>query len=303
MRIAYLILAHNTPNHLKRLINALQFENDDFFIHVDRKSPLADYSTIHGSNIYFTEPRIPVYWGEFSQVRAIVNLFRHSLTTGNDYSYRVLLSGSDYPLRSADQIHRFFDRHSGSEFINMVAMPNEAVNKPISRLDQYNLQSDGMVPKKIRDILDRFLSGTGQNVRCRDHRRYLGTLVPYGGSTWWALTTAACRYILDFMENNTGVVDFFVNTLCPDEMFFQTILGNSPFRMNVRRNLTFADWASPGRKPAFIDEKHIELFEANQGVIVTDDTYGKGELLFARKFPDDSGRLVSRIDNLIALNK
>jgi hypothetical protein len=180
----------------------------------------------------------------------------------------------------------------------MVAMPNEEVHKPLSRLERYNLQSDGRLPKSIRDLMDRVITGSGSRIFQRNYKKYLGELTPYGGSTWWALTPDACNHIIDFIENNSAVVEFFVNTVCPDEMVFQTIIGNSPFRNSVRRNLTYADWFSPGRKPAIIDERHIEIFEASKAGIIADDCYGKGELLFARKFPDNSDRLVNRIDKL-----
>ena len=35
MKIAYLILAHNNYNHLKKLVNALNDGNGVFFIHID----------------------------------------------------------------------------------------------------------------------------------------------------------------------------------------------------------------------------------------------------------------------------
>ena len=48
MKIAYLILVHNTPNHTKEIINALRHKNALFFIHVDAKSTLTDYEILNG---------------------------------------------------------------------------------------------------------------------------------------------------------------------------------------------------------------------------------------------------------------
>jgi hypothetical protein len=70
---------------------------------------------------------------------------------------------------------------------------------------------------------------------------------------------------------------------------------NSPFRTRVAHNLTFDDWNRPAPPyPAIIDEQHIRHFLAAPAVMA-DDAFGKGELLFARKFLDDSERLVAQL--------
>jgi hypothetical protein len=64
MRVAYLILAHNTPKHPSRLVRALDSPNADFFIHVDRKSDISlSRDRFSQSNVTFAEDRVAVYWG------------------------------------------------------------------------------------------------------------------------------------------------------------------------------------------------------------------------------------------------
>jgi hypothetical protein len=134
----------------------------------------------------------------------------------------------------------------------------------------------------------------------RDYKAHLGDLVPYAGSLWWALSGEACEYLLGFVERHKSICKFFENTIIPAEMFFQTILGNSPFRTRVRRSLTWTDWSAGGDSPATVSEKHVEFLESCAEIKAgADDPYGEGELLFARKFPDDSEELVRRIDNMI----
>jgi len=119
--------------------------------------------------------------------------------------------------------------------------------------------------------------------------------VPYAGSTWWALTAKACRHILAFIGIRPEVVKFLRNVYMPDESLFQIIIGNSEFANNVARNLTFTDWSRPTGGPAIIDMDHLNAFVKVERVI-GDDIYGRGELLFARKFPDDSSQLTDFID-------
>ena len=295
MKIAYLILAHNTPRHLRRLITRLSSIPSRIFIHLDKKSNADDFSGIKGRNIHFTQERVPVFWGDFSLVEAILILLKTAIKDQWRPDRFVLLSGADYPLRSASYIEKFFEDNPGKEFINLVAMPNDAAGKPISRLTIYNFRpGDHWITKVIRKRLIK----AGVLPPKRDYRIYLRHLAPYGGSTWWALSREASDFILTFVKEETRVVNFFKNTHIPDESLFQTILGNSDFRSRIVRNLTYADWSAGGPSPAYITEKHLDFFQVTSS-FPSSDVYGVGEMLFARKFSDDSEELVSRLDNLI----
>ena len=174
-------------------------------------------------------------------------------------------------------------------------MPNPELGKPISRLNNYKLtpyESDFI--KLSQKVLIRL----GIVPRKRDYRKYLGNLEPYGGSTWWALTRDSIEYIVNFVKNEKPIVSYFKNTSHPFEMFFQTILANSPFMKNVKRNLTYTDWKEGGAHPAMINKDHIDLF-ANNEIIDPRVSYGPGEFLFARKFSDKIAHVVDELDRLI----
>jgi hypothetical protein len=248
----------------------------------------------------FIKDRIRIYWGEFSIVHATINLISEALSRGPMFDYLCLLSGTDYPLQSAKYIRNFFSQHRGKEFINLLPMSHKTIGKPIERLTTYRFQS-GLLTALVRRLCGSRVPQRLPHVH-RDYRKYLGALQPYAGSQWWALSREACACVLHFTCHNPRVVKFFKNTLYPDESFFHTIIGNSPFRSQVVRNLTFTDWSRPTPPyPAIIDEQHIRQFLASPNV--TDEgIYGKGELLFARKFPDDSEALVARLQSRLAVH-
>ncbi len=74
MKIAHLMLVHNNPRLQDRGTRTLSSKGCAFFIHVDQKANIREFSGICGDNIFFSEQRIPVYWGEFSQVDATIRL-------------------------------------------------------------------------------------------------------------------------------------------------------------------------------------------------------------------------------------
>jgi hypothetical protein len=290
MRIGYLVLAHNNPEVLRRAIATLSSGECAFFIHIDKKSNMAEFSGIRGENVHFCEKRLPVYWGEFSGVQATLLLLRRALESAENVDYCVLISGSDYPLRGARYIHSFLNNNRGTEFMNLVKVP--APGKPLSRINTLRFPSQ----QPVRRIATRVLAKVG--LAQRDYRRHLGSLEPFAGNTWWALTRVACQYILDFVERNQHVVKYFQNVFAPDEAFFHTILGNSPFRSHIRRNLLYEDWSAQGSHPALINDQHVAFFEGQDALCVSDE-FGDGELLFARKFSDSNLGLIRRIDEMI----
>jgi hypothetical protein len=292
VKIAYLVFAYKNPLVLKRLITRLSSDESTFFIHIDQKSSMRDFSQISGDNIIFLEQRWCVHWAEYSGVQAILSLIRFALHAPMEYGYFVLLSGSEYPLRSREYIHSFFQHSKGAEYINMVKMPNETAGKPISRINGLYIQSN----RPFCRIAVKALTKTGLGYR--DYRKYLANCDPYAGNTWWALTRDACRYIERFVESNKIYEKFFQSTFAPEEMFFHTILGNSHFAKNIKRNIVYEDWSARGSHPAMISGDHISLFEGQEKILL-DDVYGCGEMLFSRKFSDETLDLLRRIDDMI----
>jgi hypothetical protein len=294
MKIAYLILAHDNPIHFQKLVGALNSGSSYFFIHVDLKSRAQPFFSIKGSNIYFVQKRIPVYWGDFSMVDATLRLLRLAFEAEDKYDYFVLLSGTDYPIQPTSYINHFFEKNFGTEFMNIVQIPCKAFDKPLSRLTTYYPCLGG---SKIAKIIQISIVKTGLYFAHRDYKKTFGELKPFGGSSWWALSHGACNYILKFVDTEKKIVKFFKNTINPDESFFQTIIGNSSYKKNIKRNLTYTDWSAGGSHPVRISEKNLSFFESSL-YFRAEDLYGKGELLFARKFSDKSEKIVREIERI-----
>lgn len=292
MRIAYLTLVHDNPGVLKRLMAALSSKDCNFFIHIDRKADIEQFSGINMVDSFLCEERVSVYHSGFTMVDATLSLLRDALSQSQDFDYFVLLSGTHYPLQSKEYIHRFLEKNHGSEFISMARMPNDALGMGLSKLNRIYFEED----EPVRRLLSRVLAKVG--LAHRDHRKYLGALEPYGGSQWWALTREACRYVVQVVQSNESLSQFFRNTCCPDEMFFHTILGNSPFHSRVRRNFTYLHWPA-GERPSVFTTALIQKIELSDHRPWIDDEWGSGEALFARKFSDNNLELLDQIDAMI----
>lgn len=289
MKIAYLVFAYKNPQLIKREIEALSSENSAFFVHIDKKSNLSDFSSVRGQNVFYVDERIPVYWGEFSGVRAIMLLMRKALERAEKYDYLILLSGSEYPLRSRQYIEKFLTQYEGDEFIKLIKVPGPG--KPLSRFTTRRYEST----KPIRRFVSRVLAKFG--LAQRDPRKFLGNLELYSGRTWWTLTRGACEFILRFAEENPHVEEFFADSFAPEESFFHTIIGNSEFCSHVRGNLLYEDWSEGGSHPKMIAGEHIAHFKSHMQIF--DLSEGPSELLFARKFSDETLERIDQVDTMI----
>lgn len=290
MRIAYLIIAHQHPRLLARIINRLSSEKCALFIHIDRKSDITPFLSLGRENVFFVKDRISLYWAEFSMVEVELLLMKQALAGPDVYDYLILLSGSDYAVASSTHVEAFIEENFGKEFLSVGKVP--APGKPLSRITTLRYPST----KPVRRFISRALAKVG--LADRNPKDYIGNLELYAGNTWWALTNEACRYILDFVEGNPRVVRFFENCFVPDEALFHTILANSAFKPRITRNLLYEDWSAAGPHPAMISDKHVDLFEAQERVRIQ-DAYGPGEALFARKFSETRLDLIDRIDAMI----
>jgi hypothetical protein len=214
-------------------------------------------------------------------VEATLKLLISALAHPARFDYFSLMSGVDYPVQSNSYIMEFFSRNAGRDFINIVRMPAPEVGKAISRLTRYRRR-----PGEWRLFAPD-----------RDYKKVFGDIAPYAGSTWWSLTRETCEKILAFAQSHRDILDFYKNTTCPDEGFFQTAVANSVPRNQIRTNLTYTVWGKGAKSPDELSEAHLDSL--SQNVIRTSGVYGDGELLFARKFSDDRPDIVDRLDEII----
>lgn len=137
---AYLIMAHGSYEQLGFLISLLDYDKNDIFLHIDKKSSFSelDQQKLQGkvekSQLIFV-PRVAVYWGGYSQIEAEMTLFKTAYQHG-DYCFYHLLSGIDLPLHSQETIHDFFEQHLDKIFLTMMTLEGDKEN--IDRLKYYH---------------------------------------------------------------------------------------------------------------------------------------------------------------------
>ena len=113
---AYLIMAHTQPELLKKLVELLDDERNDIYIHIDAKAvdfPMKEIAdAVKKANCIFAE-RTDVKWGSYSQIHCEMVLLKEAVK--QEHAYYHLLSGMDLPIKSQNEIHAFFEKHGLSK--------------------------------------------------------------------------------------------------------------------------------------------------------------------------------------------
>jgi hypothetical protein len=257
----YLIQAHQYPKQLLRLINKLNEVNVFFYIHIDLKSNISLFQDIiKGSNIFFIENRVDCIWGDFSQVRATLNMIEQLLSKGHPTNSRIIfLSGQDYPIKPLSYINKFISNNNDNCYINIESMTQSGshhlknlkafkINHSSKRYDfsmvsKYHLKSiiKGLFQGKIRN---------GNLLLLFKEKKLPLDLLFFRGSNWFSFNYVVLDKVMNFYKVNSEFLDiFFKQTLCPDEIFFQSILmqlKKYDDSINILPSLTYDNWKREG---------------------------------------------------------
>lgn len=280
-RHAYLIMAHNNWYTLEKLIRLLDVPWNDIYLHIDKK--VKDFSQeyyksipLHAS-IHFTK-RHSVTWGNETQVRAEMTLFKAAYRNG-PYHYYHFLSGQDLPLKDAKAIYDFFE-NKNCNFLHT----ETDVTAFEWRLKNYiNIFRSNKIPQIIRKRLNA-ISEVVQYKLKTDRLAWLKAHYPNlgKGHNWCDLTQGAVEKL---MEAKKDIRKFTRDTHCSDEMYKQIVLLNQSVDAIgpiTDSDIRYIDWSEKGNHP-----KILTIKDYNSLIITPPHSQ---VLIFARKFDDNVDR-------------
>lgn len=287
MKHAFLIMAHHEPELLRTLLRLLDDERNDIFLHIDRRATklreaLADACT-HHARLHRIEPPHAVGWGDISQVETELRCFAEAHRHG-PYAYYHLLSGVDMPIKTMDEIHAFFDTHAGREFIGFWDDEHHRrdLQRKISRhyfFTRYLKRRPHPWRHRLTTPIRNLALAVQKGTRYR--RRHIIEFKK--GFNWCSITHDFCTHLVG---KRNRLLRIFRQTLCPDEIYKQTLVWNSPYRHALydiddpeRGSLRRIDWQR-GSPYAWQPEDIDELLRSEQ--------------MFARKFTKEAAEALMR---------
>lgn len=225
---AYCIIAHNEPEMLETLVNTIDDERNDIFLMIDKKTDVGVFRDISPkrSTLFLTR-RINVRWGDISLVKAELEVLGLAAKHG-PYKVYHLLSGVDLPVKSQDYIHSFVASHPAMEFVNISY--DETDKADVINKTRYYHFFTPFERHKIRAVsetfrfIDRLLLKGQKIVGIRRKHDY--ELVK--GHNWASITHPFCVFLLSRQKD---ILRDFRYVPCADEIYKQSLLKNSTFRM------------------------------------------------------------------------
>ncbi|GAB5564470.1 MAG: beta-1,6-N-acetylglucosaminyltransferase [Winogradskyella sp.] len=289
----YLILAHKSPNHLRLLIDSLQDGNSTFFIHVDKKVNINDFTFIKNKkNVFFTEKRVHCNWGGFSLVEATLiglNAIYEYCKLRNIVTYHaILLSGQDLPLKHNSKIQEFLANKVGQSVFNYWELPYKNWwDGGMFRLNKvyfFNVRSQQKLNLKINKWLIRLRIKKFYPINRIKRIDYNFKL--YGSSQWFILSENALKALFLEKELYNKLSSALRYAFAPDELFFINFFKHIELKTNLKiLNLktTYVEFKGADANPKF-----VEMSDLNKDF---DDS-----VLFGRKFDlNKNARVVKEI--------
>lgn len=289
-RHAYLIIAHHHFDMLKKLIGALDSENADFYIHINKSSQGVNEDEICQAA---KKSRVQIFrkyritWGADTQIRCELCLMEKAAKGRYDYYH--LLSGVDIPLRTGEEIEAFFE----TQEMNFLEVKKEQdLEGTLARVRRYYPLQRFIGRQKagrsawhaLLDQLD-YECEKIQNLMKIDRTKN----APFAycrGANWFSIRHDLLEYTLNHRKL---IKRYFYSTKNADEMFLQCIAMSSAYQSSIMNDsLRLVDWQRTehgGCSPHTFTMEDWEMLTHS-------------DKLFARKFDPDIDRDV--IDALYA---
>ena len=275
---AYLLMVHEDTLVLKRLIQLIDSNLNDIYIHIDKNAKKVNPSGLEKlvkcSKIYFVK-RHRVYWGPNSITQAEIELFRAAVK--QKYQYYHLLSGADLPIKTQKEIHDFFEENKGKEFIHF---GTEQYQKDIQeRYNQYHFFTKQLGRKRDKKLwvqLETYSLAIQRRLHVnRDKKNNFSF---YGGSNWCSVTYEFAKYLINDYKK---LKHSYMFTQISDESIYQTVLMKSAFEKDVYRG----DFSNN----CLSNVREIDWNRGNPYVFHTEDfeLLMNSPCMFARKFDEN----------------
>jgi len=279
MKQGILVTAFKEPGWLERVIRRLG-DGFGFYVHVDCKSQpevvdafMALGRKYPGVKVY---SRYRVNWGGNNHLKAILLLVEEALRDGMGYCH--LITGQDYPLMSAEAL--LAEGEKQVSYLDSVKLPrSDWKDGGYDRLAYYNFFDLFNGRTKWGRRMIHYIVAIQRIV---SFNRKIPLDIPYyGGMTYWSLTRECLEYAMRYAAEHPRFMKAFDHSFCAEELFFQTVLLNSPFRdLIVNGDRRFIVWVfRDGNNPATLDERDYANATASPAFFMRKIAYPQSEQL------------------------
>lgn len=256
MRVCYFVQSHRDPAQVARLLRTLRRGSPEAHLvvgHDARHSELRAAELPAGVDLFVPPP--PIERGELSLLSPYFLAIDRLAVQEIDYDWLVYLSGDDYPTQPLAQSERALAASGVDGFL--LHWEAFAPVNPWGRRRQgvfryryqYRKLAAGWAPLlRFLRLLNRVQSRLHLQTTYGPRLGVLARSTPFGpgrvcyaGIQWTTLGRRAVERLRALLARETGLLDYFGRTLCPDESVVQTLLLNESDLRFANASLRYVD--------------------------------------------------------------
>ncbi len=259
--IGFVLLTHTKPLQIYRLINKLNsmFNYPVIVCHHDfSKSDLSVDSL--PKNVLLVRPHIQTKWAGFAIVEATIQAFKLMLNVPDPPDWFVLLSGADYPIKTAKQILHDLASSEYDAYIQheKITYKTYRYDTRKSILWQKNSYQRYCTKSFIFNFSKKYCAQLNLEIRL-EHPLLTKAFLPFSkklacfsGSQWFCANRKAVESIIEFHSQRNAITLHYSNLKYADESYFQTILANASHLRLQNDRRRYIDWSDGGTHPKIL---------------------------------------------------
>jgi len=285
--VAYVVVSHRNPGQVLRLVSALrEGPSADVVVRHDQAVTSLYREDVEERGGHLLENGSEVVWGEFSQLRALLDAIEWSLERLKP-DWILVLSGQDYPLRPLAEVERKLAAAEADAFLTSAwelpthHRPGPPEEEFFLRYAYRHFAVPAWVPHPPA-ALRGLLYTREMPVRGGNRLGVRRVRLPFGpdrrcfvSADWLTLSARAAHVVISTARNEARLMRLYRRSIIASESFFATALLNDPGLTVGGEDLRFVSFAGP-------DVPHPEVLTSGD----LDRLISSG-MHFARKFDAD----------------
>lgn len=305
-KIAYLFLVYKNADFVYHTCKMLEGKDTYFYIHVDSGSKESFKELENNPHVKLAKERYKCEWGKGGIVYAIMSSIKTILSLW-DTEYIILMSESDYPVKSPDYIKSYL-RKQDCDFCSFQKLPhNKWLEGGYRRVHCYalhygNKQAATIEPKvlnwgNIRQFGKLLLQSPASIPKAIKMLFYPPRQKPTGlewcgGDLWFTIKGETAKLMVDYVQRDPQILKESDLGICMDEVTIPTLI-EAFSKKRINSILRYVNWPkTQSNSPLFFNDT------AEDRAIIK-DCISNPDILFIRKV--DNELLQEYIDSNIEM--
>lgn len=287
MKHGVMMIVHNNVESVRACMEMLDDRRFTFYLHIDKKSNYLaeDFIPLLKNAKYHIIDSTSVNWGGYSFVNVFFRLFEAAVKGNEDIIH--CCQGADLPLKTADEIDAFAEKHKGKNFLRFQPSCNEFARYKVL-CKHFFVENTKYRNSKLLHYLNHGIAHLQKPFMDKTQKFY-------HGSSLFSLDKTFVEYVLQHEEE---IKKQYRYSIAGDEVFVHTLFMHSPFVNTLyekNNGARMIDWERrEGSSP------HTFTMEDREMLLKAID---EEDCLFARKFSAErDSEVIGFVKNAV-LNK